>query len=155
MEPTYHFLDLNPASQRYLFTKLCEFDIACNRFAKIAKKPICRIRLELIREAFLQLSQIEPMDLHLRWACQKDFNFHETPLETQKIAYLRLLAAENAKDWILTFVGTNLSKIEAIEAEAKDYAMSVPDEEIAIFFANRRRSPKLTLTQIMKEESIA
>lgn len=155
MEPTYHFLDLNPASQRYLFTKICEFDIACNRFAKIANKPICQIRLELIREAFLQLSQIAPMDLHLRWACQKNFNFHETPLDTQKIAYLRVLAAENAKDWILTFVGTKLAQVEAVEAEALNYAMSAPDEEIAIFFANRCHSPKLTLTQLMKEESIA
>lgn len=141
MEPTYHFLDLTPASQRYLFTKICEFDIACNKFAKLAKLNICQVRRDLLTEAFLITFRQNELAIALSFSAQKEFNFAEVPTETQKFIYFRLQSAETAKDWVLTFESNRIRDVQAIEDEAKRYVDEAPDEEIAAFFQARSDSP--------------
>ena len=132
MDTTYHFLDLIPASQRYLFTKICEFDIACNKFAKFAKLNICQVRRDLLTEAFISTFQQKELAIALSFSAQKDFNFAEVPRETQKFIYFRLQASEVAKDWILTFRSNKSRDVQAVEDEAKSYVEAAPDEEAAI-----------------------
>lgn len=140
-EPTYHFLDLTPASQRYLFTKICEFDIACNKFAKFTRRNICQIRRDLLTEAYLITFRQKELAIALSFTAQKEFNFADVPIETQKFIYFRLQTAETAKDWVLTFRSNRIRDVQAIEEEAKGYADSAPDEEISAFFQERNSLP--------------
>ena len=153
-QPNYHFLDLTPASQRHLFTKICEFDIACNKFAKLTRKDICEVRRDLLTEAYLITFQQKGLAIALSFTVQKEFNFAEVPTETQKFIYFRLQAAETAKDWVLTFRSNRIRDIQAIEAEAKSYTESAPDEEIAAFFQERNYCPSfLALYKTLAEEA--
>ncbi len=154
MKPNYHFLDLTPASQRHLFTKICEFDIACNKFAKFTRKNICQVRQDLLSEAYFMTIQQKELAIALSFVAQKDFNFSEVPTATQKFIYFRLQAAETAKDWLLTFRNNRIRDVQAIEDEARSYTEAAPDEEIAAFFQERNYSPSfLKLYESLAEEA--
>lgn len=140
-QPTYEFLNLTPASQRHLFTKMCEFDIACNNFAKVAKKDICQIRQELLTEAYLATWRFTSLAIALEFTAQKEFNFDEVAPETQRFIHFRLQAAETAKDWVLIFKEGRIRDVQAIEDEAKSYTDQAPDEEIAAFFQAKSTQP--------------
>lgn len=154
MEPTYHFLDLTPASQRHLFTKMCEFDIACNKFAKFTDRTICQVRQDLLTEAYLITSRQKALAISLSFAAQEEFNFAEVPAETQKFIHFRLQAAETAKDWVLTFYSNRIRDVQAVEDEAKSYVDAAPDEEISAFFAARQTLPGfLDIHKTLAEEA--
>lgn len=142
---TYHFLDLTPASQLYLYTKFCEFDIACSKFAKLLKKDVCAVRLQTLIDAYHATCQQHEIELSLFFIMNfKEFNFEDVPTETQKFSYFRIQAAEIAKDWILTFRGVGMKDVEDIEKKAARHASTFPDEEIAAFFATRQTMPSFS-----------
>lgn len=152
--PTYHFLELTPNSQRHLFLKMCEFDIACNKFAKFTRKNICQVRRDLLSEAYLIAFRRKEVAIALDFSVQKEFNFAEVPAETQKFIYFRLQAAETAKDWVLTFHSNRIRDVQMVEDEAKSYVDAAPDEEISAFFAARQTLPGfLDIHKTLAEEA--
>ena len=66
---TYNFSELTPESQRLMYLRLAAFDVAANWLATFTDRTISEVRLDLLREAFVntyEVTEIEIADFFAR-----------------------------------------------------------------------------------------